>query len=456
MSRRMNVRFGIAIGLVAAVVFGLARSALPVAVAAGLALVAALIVGLSLAYLLNRTLLDMRKSAVRIAEGDLSSRVAVPNTLELAQMAEALNFMAARLQERIVQEHTERMQQQAVLSSMIEGVFAVNNDEQILSMNAAAAELLQVRPEDAIGKELTAVLRNSALQSFIEKALESDDPVEEEIMFHLNEERTLQTHGATLRDPDGASIGAVIVMNDVTRLRRLERIRRDFVSNVSHELKTPITSVKGFVETLLDGALDDPGDARHFLTIVQKHAERLNSIIDDLLILSRLEQDEGEPADVFQVRTLAGPVKEAIQLCAPVADQKKIKVNFECVPDVQARINARLLEQSMVNLIDNALKYSGSGSTVNVSLRKNGQNALIAVKDEGAGIPPEHIPRLFERFYRVDKARSRDMGGTGLGLAIVRHIVQSHGGQISVDSQLGRGSTFTIQLPLAKDALTEL
>lgn len=453
--RRMPARIALVFGCAGVVVFLLAKSSLPLTAAIILSVVLIVLSALFISKAFSRVLEDMRRNVLRISEGDLSRRLILPDTYELAQMADALNLMTARLEERIHRENEQRTQQEAVLKSMVEGVFAVNNEGVLLSLNAAAAELLEVTPEEATGQPLEGIVRNSALQSFVARALESDVAIEEEIVFHLNTERILQTHGTTLRDSENKSAGAVIVMNDVTRLRRLERVRRDFVSNVSHELKTPITSVKGFVETLLDGALDNPEDARHFLTIVQKHADRLHAIIEDLLTLSRLEQDDEDTSGFLELSSLVGPVKEAVQLCTPAADAKNIPLNLTIGSDIQARVNARLLEQGIVNLIDNAIKYSEPGESVDITVSRNGNYVLIVVADHGPGIAPEHIPRLFERFYRIDKARSRNLGGTGLGLAIVRHIVQSQGGQIIVDSKLGSGSKFTIQLPLAKASLTE-
>jgi two-component system phosphate regulon sensor histidine kinase PhoR len=233
----------------------------------------------------------------------------------------------------------------------------------------------------------------------------------------------------------------------IHRLRKLENIRRDFVANVSHELKTPITSIKGFVETLLGGALDSPEDSKRFLGIVAGQADRLNAIIDDLLVLSRLEQDSEKVEIIIEESGLKPVLEMAIQACAPKASEKKIRVDLNCPESVTARINPQLLEQAVINLVDNAVKYSLSSTQVQVDVSSDNGEIAVAVTDEGRGIAKEHFPRLFERFYRVDSDRSREMGGTGLGLAIVKHIAQVHGGSVSVDSSVGKGSTFRIHLP---------
>ncbi|HQU43849.1 MAG TPA: ATP-binding protein, partial [Pirellulales bacterium] len=246
-----------------------------------------------------------------------------------------------------------------------------------------------------------------------------------------------------------SAIGAVIVLNDVSRLRQLENLRRDFAANVSHELRTPITSIKGFVETLLDGALADRDDAERFLHIIARQADRLNAIIEDLLSLARIEK-EAESGDIsFTVGRIDQVLQGAVQDCAVRAAERKIDVLLDCAGDVSARMKPDLLEQAVINLLDNAIKYSEPGGRVWLSGYCDAGQAVIAVKDKGCGIAEEHHSRLFERFYRVDKARSRKMGGTGLGLAIVKHIALAHRGDVTVESAPGQGSTFFVRLPAA-------
>jgi two-component system phosphate regulon sensor histidine kinase PhoR len=244
-------------------------------------------------------------------------------------------------------------------------------------------------------------------------------------------------------------MGALLVVHDVTRVHRLEKVRRDFVANVSHELKTPITSIRGFVETLQDGAVHDPEKAKRFLDIIRRQSERLNAIIEDLMELSRIER-EAETETIDRGVHDLGPVLEAaVADCAAKASARNVGVSLRLAGPLFARVNARMLEQAVANLLDNAIKYSDPGAGVEIGAEQSGDTITIHVRDQGPGIPSEHLPRIFERFYRVDKARSREVGGTGLGLAIVKHIAQAHGGTVSVESTPGEGSLFAVHLPTA-------
>jgi two-component system phosphate regulon sensor histidine kinase PhoR len=413
----------------------------------GAALLAALL-SLLMARRLSRPLEEMKQGAQRFAQGDLRAKVPVPPSDELASLAEALNYMAEQLDQRIRTIIRQRQEQEAVLASMVEGVMAVDHRERLITLNQAGARLLGVDPETVRERPLPEVVRNPDLQNFVDQALASPRQVNGEIILRDNgRDRLLQLRGTTLRDPLGKAFGALIVLNDVTRLRRLEQARRDFVANVSHELKTPITSIKGFVETLLEGAIQEPENALNFLQIIAKHADRLNEIIDDLLSLSRIEQD----SEQGKIALAAGRIKEvlqkAIQVCRERAAAKDMEIDLTCPEELAAEINAPLLEQAVVNLIDNAVKYSPAARPVQVEARLELGEVLILVRDQGPGIAPEHLPRLFERFYRVDPGRSRKEGGTGLGLAIVKHIAQAHDGYVTLQSAPGKGSTFLIHLP---------
>ena len=397
----------------------------------------------------SRPLEEIKRGAERFAKGELTNRLAVEGSGEILGLVEALNQMASHLNDRIQTVLHQRNEQEAVLASMVEGVLAVDTEERVIRINQAAARLLGVRAEAVQGRRLHEVIRKADLLRFVARALASREPVEGDIVLHREGEKHLQAHGTVLRGARGQDIGALIVLNDVTRLRRLESLRRDFVANVSHELKTPITAIKGFVETLLDGAIDNPEDSRRFLGIITKQAERLNAIIDDLLALSRIEQ-EGERSEVpLRQGPLAEVLKGAQQACAIGASSKGVHIEVSCEEALTARINAPLLEQAVINLIDNAVKYSEAERAIEVAAAREGSEIVVRVRDHGCGIAAEHLPRLFERFYRVDKARSRKQGGTGLGLAIVKHIAAAHGGQVTVTSVPGEGSTFTIQLPAA-------
>jgi two-component system, OmpR family, phosphate regulon sensor histidine kinase PhoR len=392
---------------------------------------------------------DIRAGAERLAAGDFSRKLYVPRVAEFASVAESINLMAEDLDDKLRRLTHERNEREAVLSSMVEGVLAVDAEERVIAVNAAAARLLDTDPAAAEGKAIQEIVRNPDLQHVVAETLDGHRPVEADIVMRVGaEDRNLQANGTLLHgDEDGEDVGAVVVLNDVTRLKRLEAVRRDFVANVSHELKTPVTSIKGFAETLEDGALDDPEAARRFVRIIIGQADRLNSIIADLLALSTLEQPEGEPrltvseADVLEV------LKVAVEVCEPKAFAKDISISVTSSSHVLAAVNPPLLEQAVVNLVDNAIKYSPEGKSVEVALSADAEEVVVSVTDHGPGIPREHLPRLFERFYRVDKARSRDLGGTGLGLAIVKHVAQAHGGRVSVESRVGAGSVFRIHLP---------
>jgi two-component system phosphate regulon sensor histidine kinase PhoR len=399
---------------------------------------------------LTRPLEELRLGAERFARGELSAKVMVSDSREVGGVARAMNQMAEQLDDRIRTIVRQRNEQEAVLASMAEGVLAVGANERLLSVNHAAARMLGISADSACNRSIQEVVRNPELQEFVSRALSSDKLLEGSVVLREAQgDRLLQVHGSALRDAQGARIGAVVVLNDVTRLRRLENVRREFVANVSHELKTPITSIKGFVETLLDGALADRKEAERFLGVVARHADRLNSIIEDLLLLSQVEQDDERTGLETEELRVQDVLRAAVEACAAKAAEKNTSVETSCPEPLIITGNMRLLTQAVANLLDNAIKFSEPGGSVRIeAVRKNG-DAVLSVHDHGCGIPPEHLPRLGERFYRVDKARSRQQGGTGLGLAIVKHIMEAHGGALSMESTLGQGSSFHLRLPLS-------
>jgi len=414
-----------------------------------IALLSAL-VSLVISRRVSRPLEEARGAARRFARGDLQRRMPVSGSAEQADLAEAMNAMAAELDARIRAISRQQAEQEAVLNSMVEGVLAIDGDERLLWLNRTAARLLDIAAETARRRSIHEVVRNTDLQRFLDRMPASDEPLEMDLAFRVaGEPRDMQARGAALRDEEGRRIGALVVLNDVTRLRRLETVRRDFVANVSHELKTPITSIKGFVETLLDGALQNPEDAERFLRIIARHADRMDAILEDLLALSRLEGQHGEAAMAMETASIGEVIVAALQSCAARAAEKEIRVELTGEQDAKVRANPALLEQAFVNLIDNAVKYSPPGSSVTVNVERAGGDTVIRVIDQGCGIAREHLPRIFERFYRVDTGRSRKLGGTGLGLAIVKHIAQVHQGAVAVESTLGSGSTFSLHLPNA-------
>ena len=400
---------------------------------------------------ITRPIEQIRLEAQRYAGGDLQRRLHVRGSSEIRDLSRTLNKMAHQLNERIRTIEKQRYEQDAVLASMVEGVLAVDADENILRINPAAAKLFDAEFEDAQGRSVQEVVRKAELLRFISDALGSDSVLESDIsMFKGSNEISLQVHGTPLLDQGGETIGVLIVLNDMTRLRRLERMRQDFVANVSHELKTPITAIKGFIETLLDGALDNREESERFLQIVERQVERLNVIIEDLMSLSRIEQSEGQNRFELEYEPIAPVINEVVNSCSMLATQSDIYLKYHCADDIKALINAPLLEQAITNLVDNAIKYSKPRGQVEVNCSTEDGYAVIAVSDNGCGIQEEHLPRLFERFYRVDKARSRKYGGSGLGLAIVKHIVQIHQGHVEVESVPEEGSTFILRIPLGR------
>jgi len=409
------------------------------------ALIASLL-GLWISRRISFPLERLRLGAGKFAQGELNQKLEVSDVDEIGGLAEAMNQMAGQLNQRINTITEERREKDAILASMAEGVMAVDMGEKIIGINAAAARFFDIQPEKAYRRILQEVVRNVALQQLVSKIIRSKNSEEVEITLDTgNGRRVLQALGSILKDAQGEAIGAVVVFNDVTKIRELENLRRDFVANASHELRTPITSIKGFVETLLDGAMANPDDLQRFLKIIDRHAGRLNSIVEDLLNLSRIEQGVDITFENCRMKEI---LENAVQSCEISARAKKMTINIECPPDISGRVNPVLLELAFVNLIDNAIKYSDEGAPVIITGRKSGPEAEFAVIDKGKGIGEEHLDRIFERFYRVDKARSREQGGTGLGLAIVKHIVLAHKGRVEVKSNPGQGSTFFIRIPL--------
>ena len=412
---------------------------------------AAVAAGYALARQAARPVLELRDSAAHLAAGDFAAPIPSTEIAELADLSEAFTVLREQLVERGLTIGRQGTQQEAVLGSMIEGVLAIDARQRIVGLNRAAADLLGIELDGSIRSPLQDVVRNPDLRRFALKAIDCREPVEDDLVLRGQRDRTIRLRGTALRDVSGEG-GAVIVLNDITDVQRLEHVRRDFVANVSHELKTPVASIKGFVETLLDGAADDPADNRRFLGIIARQADRLAAIIEDLLALSRIEQREGAGNLPVELTLVATVFAAATADCDTRAAERSISLETDCPESLQADLNAPLLEQAIINLVDNAIKYSDPGRTVRLSAEAlagaGTADLVVRVRDQGCGIDAEHLPRLFERFYRVDKARSRKLGGTGLGLSIVKHIVQAHGGRIDVESEPGVGTTFTIRIPL--------
>ena len=366
----------------------------------------------------------------------------------LAELARSINQTADRLQKYIQALNDERNLRTLILANMTRGVIAIDEKHAILDMNGSARRLLDLNCPTPEGTRIGEVVRYPELLSLIDESERSGDPVEKEMTAGGAGEVLLNLRATALNDVGGHRIGTLLVLSDVTLLRRLETVRQDFVANVSHELRTPVTSVKGFAETLLDGAVRDPETAERFLKIIVRQANQLESIIRDLLELSRLDAQSSQALDRRET-PVAEILKSAMELCQRQAEERGVALSLACERGLTVVAHAGLMEQALVNLIDNAIKYgaSGAGAKVDLSAVKDGPSIRIAVRDYGQGIEHKHLDRLFERFYRVDKGRSRELGGTGLGLAIVKHIALIHNGTVGVESELGQGATFTICLP---------
>jgi two-component system phosphate regulon sensor histidine kinase PhoR len=404
---------------------------------------------------IRKPLEDIEIEALKIADGQSDSIMTDTQADWSRDLARILNISFEKYIKQLNDAKNNKQEMDSVFLSMQHGALALSMDGTIMTANKAALELLNIK-RSPIGKSIQESTRNSGLQTFAEKLLKQKEPLESEFTLYDydNEERFIQANGSALRDSNSKTIGMLIILSDITRVKRLESMRKDFVANVSHEIKTPITAIRGSVETLLEGAMDSPEESRKFMKIITRHSDRLIALVDDLLSLSAVEKNSmGKDYDFspYDIKNLAGNV---IDLCQAKAEEKNIELSSECPAGITAKIAAQQMEQALLNLVDNAIKYTNDNGKVTINAQQKDNNVEISVKDTGSGIAKEHIPRLFERFYRVDKARSRKLGGTGLGLAIVKHIVQTHNGKIIVESQLGEGSKFIISIPLetAKEA----
>jgi two-component system phosphate regulon sensor histidine kinase PhoR len=385
----------------------------------------------------------IRDMADRYAAGNFDISPHLGTDLQFAEVAETLTNMASGLKKRIEILVRQRNEQKAILSGMVEAVIVLNPSLEIVEANPAAAELMRIAPGEAKGRSLIDLLRNPELLTFARETLETDNTRETEILLSGDPPRYLQVHAGFI----GRFERLVLVLHDITTLKTLERIRQDFVANVSHELKTPITSIKGFIETLKEGAAStDPTTTRRFLDIVEKQSERMEAIIEDLLSLSRLERTEGRALSMtrFDLRPV---IESATALAADNAMKSAVTVALSIPESLSVIGNPSLIVQAVVNLLDNAVKFSRPGGRVTVDVHVIDGFVEITVRDEGIGITAKELPRIFERFYRVDRARSRELGGTGLGLAIVKHIALVHGGEVLAESTIGVGSTFILKLP---------
>ena len=412
-----------------------------------------LLFGLCLAFVLGSLL---TKSLVRpinrfiyasgkFSKGEFHHRIYLDSSDELGELAVTLNSMAQHIEEKISLVEIQNQQLRAIFQSMVEGIMVLDKQAAFVTMNPSTERMFGIHQSQAKGKTFLEVIPNNDIADVIHQVLNTNVVVSRELTLVWPIHKMLQLNAAPIM-AGGAVTGCLIVAHDVTEIRKLETMRTDFVANVSHELKTPLTSIKGFVETLLEGALDDKEHAAHFLKIIQEHTDRLNNLINDLLDLSYLESKEVSIQKTpVNLKALVDNVLAGFSV--PIK-KKSIEVKNEISSDVVASIDKAKIEQVFTNLIDNAIKFNKEKGRLIVSAQKAEGKIIIWVKDSGLGIPAKDLPRIFERFYRVDKARSRDMGGTGLGLSIVKHIVELHGGTVGVESTEGLGSQFCFTLPL--------
>lgn len=399
---------------------------------------------------------EMRRGADRFSMGDFSRRIPSSSIEEIGLTADTMNHMAAEIASRISTIERERSEKEKILGSMSEGVMALDGNDRILYLNNAMLKIFNITRAAALGSFLHEVIRVPEIQRLVASSLAAgEELIEERIHFTAPTEKNMQAHAVPLPPPEQSDHGggtgkngALLVFNDITQLTRLERTRQDFVANVSHELRTPITSIMGFVETLIEGASHNPEKAQRFLGIIRTQTARMVTIIDDLLLLSRLDSQADLPMELMGVQSLVSCV---LDNCNRLAEKKMIKLEATAESDLYVRGNSHLLEQALVNLLNNAIHYSNNLTTVRIRAHSTGNEAVIAVIDEGCGISASNLTRIFERFYRVDKARSPNGGGTGLGLSIVKHIALIHSGRIEVESQPGCGSTFRLVLPLPQE-----
>jgi two-component system phosphate regulon sensor histidine kinase PhoR len=417
----------------------------------GVALTLAFFVALVLSYILStvtsRSLRSMTAIAGQIGRGEIERRIPVTSRDELGELAGVMNEMTDRIEGQLERLATERNRLDTILRGMGEGLMVTDARGVITLINPAFRKLFALR-EEVEGRLLIDITRHPALNESFRLVFSTKSERLEEIHLPIEGEKVLLTHWVPLLE-EGEVQGVVAVFHDISDLKQLEKIRRDFVANVSHELRTPVTVIKGYAETLLDGALTaDTKKAARFVEIIHSHSERLAALITDLLALSELES--GDFTLSLQPTSVHGAVNHASQLLEAKAGARGIAIDCSAVDQpVQVLADPGRLEQIIINLLDNAVKYTPDNGQIRVTAGEEKGMIVLAVSDNGVGIPSKDLPRIFERFYRVDSARSREQGGTGLGLSIVKHLVQLHGGSINVESEPGKGSVFTIKLKKA-------
>ncbi|HHY91896.1 MAG TPA: cell wall metabolism sensor histidine kinase WalK [Firmicutes bacterium] len=415
---------------------------------AGLAVLIAFFLGVKLAGDISNPLEEVTRAARRLAQGDFSVRLRTRSRDEIGELAAAFSHMSDTLKVKLEEINAAKSRLEAVLHYTVSGLMLLDTRCRVAMMNPAAEKLFGLAPGAAIGRHNIEVVRDYHLSTAITEAMQNHRVVSREVTFLYPEERTVRAYVAPVWE-DKEVTGLIVVFHDITELRRLERMRTEFVASVSHELRTPLTAIRGFSETLLDGALEDKAAAEHFLRIIDDEARRLTALIDDLLDLSRLELKRANlNLETFPLLPLVESIAASLK---PRLEKSglTLKVAF-ARPDLSVHADKDRIRQVLLNLIDNSIKYTAAGGRIIVRAEAGEQEVRVQVEDSGRGITPEDLERIFERFYRVDKARSRSEGGTGLGLAIVKHIIELHGGKVEAQSEVGKGTTISFTLPIGK------
>lgn len=394
----------------------------------------------------TKLIVKLSEMAKTFSEGRITPIPFLANDDEIGELSESMQIMAENLNKNLQETLEERDRIETILASMAEGVLAFDGAGKLILMNKTAAEMLKVTWEEVANRYFLEILRNHNLSDLLKAGLTDTKRQVMEVKLAPTSPEFYRVYITPIISKESGIHGVVMVLRNITKMRLLEQMRSEFVSNVSHELRTPLTSIKGYVETLLDGALENEELSLKFLKIINNEADRLNRLISDLLYLSSLETGRMEVAK----KTFATPqfIEKVVNIIQPVAEKKNVVIETYIHSQTKEIYgNQGMLEQVLINLLDNAVKYSPAREKVKLEIGVHEQGVYLKVSDNGIGIPAESLPRLFERFYRVDKARSRQVGGTGLGLSIVKHIVERHRGQIQVESEEQEGTTFTVILP---------
>ncbi len=409
------------------------------------ALILTVIVSSKIAESVIRPLNDIINASNEISNGNYSKRIALATNDEVGQLALQFNEMASKLDKTISDLNSKKIEVLSIVESITNGIVAVDKDNKILLINPAAFNAFNIdKNSNVTGGYISEHIRNNRVNLLLKDSMEQNKPLEAEILV---DDKILLVKTAPISPKDGIIKNSrwIISIQDITKVRKLEHLRTEFVSNVTHELKTPITSIRGFVETLKSGAINKPDVSVRFLDIIDIEAERLHELINDILSLSEIETKLSD-TDLENI-SLNPIIDEVFGIMQNIANEKNILLQNNIPEKIYINANRNRMKQLILNLVDNAVKYNVPNGSVTVDAHRVGGKVVISVKDTGIGIPAEHLPRIFERFYRVDKGRSRDMGGTGLGLSIVKHIINLYNGDIKVNSKVGTGTEFIIQLP---------